>query len=329
MKIVHFHNPGSPDIAEYKGMFAENGIEFVQYIGSRSPEEMIAACEGADAIVTCISPFTREIIEKLPDSVKCIVRSAMGYEIIDVDACSERGILVCNIPDYAMEEVAMHQIALIMALCRKLRHYDHAIRRGEWQKFGYLSGYECRRISSLTIGLLGFGRIAKHVAKAMLAMGAAVCTYDPFLSKETVESYGVQYCATKEEVLEHSDVISPNIPLMESSFHIIDADAIAKMKQDVIIVNTGRGGLVDTEALVAGLESGKVKAAGLDVFENEPFHDTEHPLMKMENVILTPHVAYQSTESSRELEYKSALYAMQGAMGQIPVSAVNRKCREN
>ena len=253
----------------------------------------------------------------------------MGYEIIDVDACSERGILVCNIPDYAMEEVAMHQIALIMALCRKLRHYDHAIRRGEWQKPGYLSGYECRRISSLTIGLLGFGRIAKRVAKAMLAMGAAVCTYDPFLSKETVESYGVQYCATKEEVLEHSDVISPNIPLMESSFHIIDADAIAKMKQDVIIVNTGRGGLVDTEALVAGLESGKIKAAGLDVFENEPFHDTEHPLMKMENVILTPHVAYQSTESSRELEYKSALYAMQGAMGQIPVSAVNRKCREN
>ena len=329
MKIVHFHNPGSPDIAKYKGMFAENGIEFVQYIGSRSPEEMIAACEGADAIVTCISPFTREIIEKLPDSVKCIVRSAMGYEIIDVDACSERGILVCNIPDYAMEEVAMHQIALIMALCRKLRHYDHAIRRGEWQKPGYLSGYECRRISSLTIGLLGFGRIAKRVAKAMLAMGAAVCTYDPFLSKETVESYGVQYCATKEEVLEHSDVISPNIPLMESSFHIIDADAIAKMKQDVIIVNTGRGGLVDTEALVAGLESGKIKAAGLDVFENEPFHDTEHPLMKMENVILTPHVAYQSTESSRELEYKSALYAMQGAMGQIPVSAVNRKCREN
>lgn len=125
-----------------------------------------------------------------------------------------------------------------------------------------------------------------------------------------------------------SDVISANIPLTDESFHIIDEDAVSKMKDGVIVVNTGRGALVDTNALVAGLQSGKIKAAGLDVHETEPFSDVNHPLMKMENVILTNHVAFQSTEAAKELEYKSALYAMQGAKGEVPASAVNKQCRK-
>ena len=155
-----------------------------------------------------------------------------------------------------------------------------------------------------------------------------LCTYDPYLFRETVEGLGVRFCASKEELLARSDIVSANIPLSESSFHIIDAEAISRMKDGVIVVNTGRGGLVDTDALVEGLRSGKVKAAGLDVHETEPFFDTDHPLMQMENVILTNHVAFQSTEAARELEYKAALYAMQGARGEIPAGAVNRQCRQ-
>lgn len=328
MKIVHFHNPGSPNVEQYRDMFAENGIEYAQYPEFLTLEAQLAACRGADAIVTSILTFPREVIEQLDESVKCIVRTAMGYEIVDVEAASARGIYVCNVPDYAMQEVAMHQVALIMALCRKLKVYDQFVHSGGWTRQSMVPGYECRRISSLTIGLLGLGRIARNVAKAMLAMGATVCTYDPFLSRETVEALGVRYCTTKDELLAQSDVVSANIPLMESSYHIIDEDAISKMKDGVIVVNTGRGGLVDTDALVKGLNSGKIKAAGLDVYEEEPFHDLDHPLMKVENVILTNHVAFQSTESFEELQYKSALYAMQGAMGEMPAGAVNRDCRE-
>ena len=120
MKIVHFHNPGSPNVEQYKDMFAEHGIAYEQHPEFLSAEEQLAACRGADAIVTSILKFPREIIGQLDESVKCIVRTAMGYEIVDVAAASERGIYVCNVPDYAMQEVAMHQVALIMALCRKL-----------------------------------------------------------------------------------------------------------------------------------------------------------------------------------------------------------------
>ena len=179
----------------------------------------------------------------------------------------------------------------------------------------------------MTVGLLGFGRIAKNVAKAMLGIGATVCAYDPFLDQTIMEDLGVKHCTSKDDLLAQSDIVSANIPLSDTSWHIIDKDAISKMKDGVIIVNTGRGGLVDTDALLKGLQSGKVKAAGLDVYETEPFNDMSHPFMKMENVILTNHVAFQSTESFEELRYRTALYAMQGALGEIPQSAINKSCR--
>lgn len=247
----------------------------------------------------------------------------MDYEIVDVVVPSGRGIYVCNVLDYAMQEVIMHQVALIMALCRKLKIYDQFVHSDGWTRQSMVPGYECRRISTLTVGLLGLGRIARNVAKAILSMGAAVCTHDPYLGRETVEALGVKYCATKDELLAQSDVISANIPLTEEPYHIINADAISKMKASVIVVSTGRGGLVDTDALVEGLQSGKIKATGLGVYEDEPFHDLDHPLLKMDNVILTNHVANQSTESFEELQYKSALYAMQDALGEIPGGAVN------
>ena len=124
MKIVHFHNPGSPNVEQYKDMFAEHGIAYEQYPEFLSAEEQLAACRGADAIVTSILKFPREIIEQLDESVKCIVRVAMGYEIVDVEAATRRGIYVCNVPDYAMEEVAVHQTALILAALRKVCWYD-------------------------------------------------------------------------------------------------------------------------------------------------------------------------------------------------------------
>ena len=326
MKVVHFHNPGSPSLENELHLFAEKGIEYVRCMEPMTQEEQIRACEGADAVLTIVKPFPREVIEKLDSSVKCIVRIAMGYEIVDVEACSERGIYVCNIPDYAMEEVAVHQTALILACLRKVVYYDRKVREGAYDHVGYLEGYSARRIYVLSVGLLGFGRIAKNVARYMQSFGASVYAYDPLLPDEVFAEHGVTRVRTKEEIFRTCDIITPNIPLMESSYHIIDAEAIAHMKDGVIIVNTGRGALVDTEALLAGLQSGKVKAAGLDVHETEPFHDLDHPFMIMENVVLTPHIAVQTTESVEELQHKAVLYAIDGAMGKISAGAVNGGC---
>lgn len=328
MKAVMFYNEhGSPKCEGFYHLFEENGIALERILDGCNQEETVEACRGADAVITCIQPFPREVIERLDSSVKTIVRIAMGYEIIDVNAASERGIYVCNIPDYAMEEVAVHQAALILAALRKVCWYDWKVREGEYDHIGYLSGYPARRISTLSVGLLGFGRIAKNLARYMLAFGAKVYAYDPFLPEEAFAEHGVIHAKTKDEIFENCDIISPNIPLTESSYHIIDAESIEKMKDGVIVVNTGRGPLVDQEALIAGLQSGKIRAAGLDVFETEPLPQGS-PLMQMRNVILTPHIAYQTEESFEELQRKAVEYAIEGAKGQVPRGAVNPGCRE-
>ena len=324
---MFYNKSGSAKCENYYHLFKENGIEFERFNDRCSAEDALAACKGADAILTCNQPFPRDVIERLDPSVKAIVRVAMGYEIIDLDAATERGIYVCPVPDYAMEEVAVHQTALILAALRKVCWYDRKVREGEYDHVGYLSGYPVRRISTLSVGLLGFGRIAKNVAKYMLSFGTTVYAFDPFLPEDAFTSRGVIMAKTKDEIFEKCDIISPNMPLTDSSYHIIDADGIAKMKDGVIIVNTGRGALIDPKALIAGLQSGKIRAAGLDVFEPEPLAK-DSPLMEMQNVVLTPHIAYQTIESSEELQRKAVEYSIAGAKGEIPAGAVNPNCRK-
>lgn len=328
MKVVMFYNEnGSPKCENYYHLFDENGITFERVLDGCSADEAVAACRGADAVITPLQPFPREVIERLDSSVKAIVRVAMGYEIIDVDAASERGIYVCNIPDYAMEEVAVHQAALILAALRKVCWYDRKVRRGEYTHIGYLSGYPARRISTMSVGLIGFGRIAKNLAKYMLSFGAKVYAFDPFLPEDAFTSRGVIMAKTKDEIYEKCDIISPNMPLTNSTYHIIDADGFAKMKDGVIVVNTGRGPLIDQNALIEALQSGKIRAAALDVFETEPL-PKDNPLMSMENVVLTPHIAYQTVESFEELQRKAVEYSIAGAKGEKPAGAVNPACRD-
>ena len=161
----------------------------------------------------------------------------------------------------------------------------------------------------------------------MKAFGAKVYTFEPFLPESVFEEHHVIRAKTKDEIFETCDIITLNIPLMESSFHIIDADAISKIKDGMIIINMGRGPLVDETALIDGLKSGKIRAAALDVFEKEPL-PANSPLMEMRNVILTTHVAFQTEESYEELQRKAVECAIQGARGEMPAGTVNQDTRK-
>ena len=217
MKIVvmdgHALDPG--DLG-WQGFEALGEFE---YYDRTPPQLILPRMAGAGAVLVNKTPITAATLAACPD-LRYIGVLATGYNVVDTAAAAARGIPVCNVPDYAMQEVAMHQVALIMALCRKLKIYDQFVHSGEWTRQSMVPGYECRRISTLTVGLLGLGRIARNVAKTMLSMGATVCTHDPYLSREAVEALGVKYCATKDELLAQSDVISANIPLTDESYHM-------------------------------------------------------------------------------------------------------------
>ena len=163
------------------------------------------------------------------------------------------------------------------------------------------------------------------VAQYVKGFGVTVYGYDPYLSAEAFDQYGVICADTPEKIFAECDLISPNIPLTEASRHIINAESIGKMKDGVIIINTGRGALIDEAALVEGLRNGKIQAAALDVFEEEPLVDRNHPLVQMDNVILTPHIAYFSVEAQAELVQKTFANAIQAASGLVPDGAVNKQ----
>ncbi|SFG74977.1 C-terminal binding protein [Oribacterium sp. WCC10] len=292
------------------------GIQ-AEVVYDADPEETIASCRGADAVLTVLTPFTREIISSLDTTVRAIIVAAMGFDHIDVTAAKERGIDVYNVPDYAVQEVAVHQISLMLASLRKLNIYDRFMHEGNWRSPDYIIGAPVHRLSTLTYGLLGFGRISREVAKYAIAFGMRVIAYDPFVEKIDIEKSGVVCADDRNEVFRCSDIISPNVPLSDSSRYLIDENAILHMKDGVIIVNTGRGALIHEQALIKGLQSGKVSAAALDVFEKEPFFDKTSPLMNMDNVILTPHIAYHSDESEKEV-------MMRAVDGAIAVTRVEK-----
>lgn len=298
------------------------GIEAKVVCDVTEPADIVRACKGADAVLTILTPFTEEMIGRLDASVKAIVVAAMGYDHVDAAAAAKRGIIVANVPDYAVQEVAVHQMALMLAALRKINIYDRIVHNGGWTGLDFVSGYPVHRLSTMTYGLLGFGKISRLVAKYTLAFGMRVIAYDPYIPEDFITEAGVACAKEADEVFEAADIISPNVPLADESRYMIDADAIAKMKDGIIIVNTGRGALIREPDLIEGLRSGKIGAAALDVFESEPFCDTDNPLMGMENVILTPHIAYQTEESEKEVMERATAAVIAAAKGKVPPCAV-------
>lgn len=328
MKVVHFTTHTTEWMDKYSSRFAEEHIEYEKVYDAKTEAEILEGAKGADVIATSVVRFPASVIEKLDRSVKCIIRTADGYEIIDVEAATKRGIMVCNIPDYNVEEVATHTVTLMLACNDYTVQYDKLVRKGKWTKMGWVAYPNVKRFSEITVGLIGFGKIGRPTARNLSGFGCKICAYDPYLPDEIFEQMNVERMGL-DELLRESDIISLHTPLFETTRNIINSESIAKMKDGVVIINTSRGELIDNEALIAGLKTGKVKAAGLGTHVAEPIHDPQNPFFKLENVILTPHTASYSLDAREQLRRESVEISITAAKGGMPYSCVNREALES
>jgi D-3-phosphoglycerate dehydrogenase len=287
----------------------------------RTPEEVLAVAKEADALISQYAPITREVIYGLKNC-KAIGRYGIGVDNIDVQAATERGIAVINVPSYCEEEVSDHTMALLLAWTRRIVHYATEIRQGTWD---WKTGRPIHRLQGQTLGLLGFGKIARLVAKKAKAFGLKIIAYDPYLPDEIFVSEGVERVSL-EDLLAKSDFLSIHVPLTESTRYLINRETIVKMKPTACLINTSRGGIVDEQALIWALQEGRLAGACLDVLDPEP-PQKENPLLTMYQVILSPHVAWYSEESQFELRKRIAQNIGKTLHGLLPQGLVNQELK--
>ena len=296
---ISFALPGLPhDEKAYK----EKGIDFIK-APCQTEEEIIAAVSDADAVITGLQPFNRNVIDKL-SKCKLIHSIGIGYEGIDVKAATEHGICVSTPADYCLEEVSDHAMALILSCARKINRIDKAVRAGKWDsaaKPEIRSGIwpPMFKLKWQTLGLIGFGNIPRTIVPKAKGFGLKVIVFDPYIPREIGEKYGVELVAL-DYLLQNSDYISIHAALTPQTHHMLGLEQFKKMKPTAYLVNTARGPLVDEEALYTALTQGYIGGAGLDVLEVESVA-LDHPLLKLDNVTITAHSAHYSESSALEI----------------------------
>lgn len=280
-------------------------------------EEVIAVAKDADALVVQFAPITRHVINHL-EKCRLIVRYAIGVDNIDVQAATEKNIWVCNVPDYSLDEVSNQAIVLLLACAKKLPLLARDVRKGNWD---YTVAKPLYRVSGKTLGLVGLGRIPSLVAHKMRGFGVDVIAHDPYVSPETAAALDVRL-VDFDTLLRESDYLSVHCPLNDATRHMFGRKQFAKMKNSAIFINTARGGIVCEKDLIAALQNGDIAAAGLDVCEQEPIA-RDNPLLAMDNVIVTPHIAWYSVEAIQSLQQKVGEEVVRVLSGEKPRNPVN------
>ena len=299
-------------IEEERAVFGklEADLDWAQILGQ---EEIVSRCHDADGLIIQYAPLTRWVLERLP-RCKVVSRYGVGVDTIDVEAATELGIIVANVPAYCVDEVSDHTLALFLSLARKVILLDRSIRSGT---LDFRVAIPIHRLKGITYGIVGCGRIGQGVARRVSAFGLRVIGYDPYLS----EAGGIQLVSL-ETLLAESDFISIHCSLTESSHHLFGKDQFRRMERRPLVMNLSRGAVVDEDALIEALEGEWISGAALDVLENEP-PDARSPLLRRDNVILTPHIGFYSEESKSELKRRTAENVARVLTGKLPDSVVN------
>lgn len=283
----------------------------------KTEEELLEEVTTADALIVQWAPVSSKVIEALTQC-KVIVRYGIGVDNVDLEAAKNKGIPVCNIPDYCINEVADHALSMAFALNRQLPQTNARLRSGVWQ---ITPPGPILPPSEMTFATSGFGRIAQAVLAKAKALGFKVAACDPYCPKEIMQEKEVLPLGI-DELFQKADILSLHLPLTKETHSYINGKSLAQMKQGAILVNTSRGGLIDIDALAHSLENNHLGGAGLDVFPEEP-PDVTHPIFSSDKVILTSHIAWNSTASVPKLQQLAAEEAIRGLSGESLKNQVN------
>jgi len=302
-----------PNLDEEKKVFGNN-FELIDCNGKcKTEEDVIKYTKNADAIITQFIPITKKIIDEL-DNCKIIVRYAIGLDTIDVRYATEKGIIVENIPDYCIDEVSLHTLSLMLSLLRKINYMNRYVKMGEWS---YKNAIPIDRLSNLTLGVIAFGKIARaFIKKAIPLKFKDILVYDPYIAN--FEKLPEIKFVKLNTLLKNSNVISIHAPANNETKHLINKKTLSVMKQGTYLINTSRGALINEEDLYNAITEGKIAGAALDVLEKEG-NNIKSPLIKLDNVIITPHIAWYSECSIKELQRKAAEKVMN------TLNIINRK----
>jgi D-3-phosphoglycerate dehydrogenase len=317
-KVVIADPPGADHDVEAAALAASGLTLEPVWLDARDADRVLEHAADADALVMSWVPMTREVIGQL-QRCRVIARFGIGVDMIDLDAATERGILVCNTATYCLDEVSNHAMGLLLMLNRGLLQDVDALRSGGWFRS---TSVPPRRLTGQRLGLVGLGNIGRLVAHKARAFGLEVVAYDPYLRGRETQMDGTQL-VDLDELLACADFVSVHCPLNASTHHLLGERELALMKPTAFLINTARGPIVDEMALVAALGERRLAGAGLDVFETEPL-PLEHPLRQLDNAILTPHSASWSVESSAECRRVAVEHVVTVLRGGVPSDVVNR-----
>lgn len=290
-----------------KEIFDKAGIELTLK-DAISEDDVIEQCKDGDIFIVQYAKISRKVMENCPN-LRYIVRYGVGVDTIDVEAATELGVQVGNVPDYGMNEVADHAISLALSFLRKINTMNNFTKNEKWD---YTRAIPIHRFSTLTVGVVGLGRIGSNFARKMSALGFNVIGFDP--RREVIRELDYVEIVDFEELLEKSDLISIHCPA-DNNYDLFDKNAFSKMKKTSFIINTARGGIINEEALEWALNNDIIAGACLDCMLNEPV-DKSNLLFKHEKVIVSPHIAWYSEESAQELKRKVAEEAVRFAKGE-------------
>jgi D-3-phosphoglycerate dehydrogenase len=306
-----------PDLGLEEAILRANNLELIAR-PCKTEADLIALCSHADAVITQFARINANVVSAM-QKARAIVRYGIGVDNVDLDTARARGIPVCNVPDYCIDEVADQTLAFVLATTRQVVPHTNHLHAGHWGLATPLPNMKALR--DLTVGVVGFGRIGREVVKRLIAFKCRVLVFDPVVPSAEMEKLGAR-AATFDELLPEVDLLSLHCPSTVQTRRLMNRETLAKLKPGAILINVGRGDLVDPDALTAALQSGHLGAAALDVFDPEPI-PAGHPFLALQNVILSPHIASCSVPAVKKLRESAANLAVAAVLGQPLPTIVN------
>ncbi|MCG9127365.1 C-terminal binding protein [Candidatus Poribacteria bacterium] len=311
-------------ITDYAWSSIEPEREIISQIGgevivadSGTETELLKLAPSVDAILTCWKPVQERILNAA-EKCQIISRYGIGVDNINVESATEHGIIVTNVPKYCVDEVSEHTFALLLSCVRQTSRHNRSVRSGKWD---CTIGQKMYRLRGKTLGVIGFGNIAKSVIQKAKSFGLEVIVYSPRTSQEEIEGHD-SLKVSFETLLSESDIITIHAPLTHETHHMFRFQEFRQMKKTAYLINTARGAIVDSGALEKALNSEEIAGAGIDVLEAEPPY-VDEPLLYMNNVVITPHSAFVSEESIHELQVNAANSVVKVLSGQLPETVIN------